>query len=152
MHDFARQDTEDQQRQRGADQEGGKGGARGRRLRSDGRPQDDRHGRAHGHLRAGLGILRSDDALGRAGVGQSQLRTGEGGPRIRRAETPEIGNDDETGWGVSADVLPGAVGVPPDVLLVVLLGLLPLLLGLLVVLLGPLPVLPGVLPGAGTGT
>src|SRR4051794_3962474 len=101
MHDFARQDTEDQQSQGGADQEGRKGGARGRgrRLRSDGRPQDDRHRGAHGHLRTGLGILRSDDALGRARVGQSQLRTGEGGHRIRRAETPEIGNDDETGWG-----------------------------------------------------
>src|SRR3954464_1546620 len=98
MHDFARQDTEDQQSQRGADQEGRKGGAHGRRLRRDRGPQHDRHRRVHRHLRAGLGMLRSYDAPGRAGVGQSQLRTGEGGPRIRRAETPEIGNDDETGW------------------------------------------------------
>jgi len=69
------------------------------------------------------------------------------------------GTTTRPGGGVSADVLPGALGVPPDVLLAVLLGplpvlleLLPVLLELLAVLLGLLPALPGVLPGAGTGT
>jgi hypothetical protein len=65
------------------------------------------------------------------------------------------GTTTRPGGGVSADVLPGALGVPPDVLLAVLLGLLAVLLGPLPVLLGLLAVLLVLLPalpGAGTGT